>query len=115
MSFGLLDCMNLLRGLGATAEEIRVTSGGAKSRFWVQILADMFDKPCVTLQADEGPAFGAAILAGVGIGVWPSVEKACSQAIRIKDRIEPSGITYTDAYARYRSLYEATKEWSHQA
>ncbi|HWA84476.1 MAG TPA: xylulokinase, partial [Fimbriimonadaceae bacterium] len=65
ISFGLLDCMNLIRGLGATAEDIRVTSGGSKSSFWLQMLADMFDAPCTTLEVDEGPAFGAAILAGV--------------------------------------------------
>jgi xylulokinase len=112
MSFGLLDCMNLLRELGATAEEIRVTSGGAKSRFWLQMLADMFGKPCVTLESDEGPAFGAAILAGVGIGVWPSVEQACSTVVRVRERVEPSGTDYSGAYDRYRSLYASLRDWN---
>jgi xylulokinase len=114
ISFGLLDCMNLLRELGAMAEEIRVTSGGAKSRFWMQILADLFQKPCVTLQADEGPAFGAAILAGVGTGVWPSVEEACAAVVRTKQRVEPSGTDYSEAYGRYRELYGAVREWNHR-
>ncbi|MEZ0325900.1 MAG: xylulokinase [Fimbriimonas sp.] len=114
MSFGLLDCMNLLRELGATAEEIRVTSGGAKSKFWMQMLADLFEKPCVTLQADEGPAFGAAILAGVGTGVWPTVEQACSQVVRSKTRFEPSGTDYSRAYAAHRELYPTIKSWNYQ-
>ncbi|AIE84633.1 xylulokinase [Fimbriimonas ginsengisoli] len=114
ISFGLLEGMDLLRGLGATAAEIRVTSGGAKSRFWLQMLADMFGTPCVTLQSDEGPAFGAAILAGVGIGVWPDVKTACDQVVRVKDRVEPGVADYGVAYARYRSLYEATRPWGHE-
>ncbi|MBC8065854.1 MAG: xylulokinase [Chlorobia bacterium] len=82
MSFGLLDGFSALKALGATCDEVRVTSGGAKSKFWVQMIADVFQTPCVTLESDEGPAFGAAILAGVGIGLWPSTSVACNQAIR---------------------------------
>jgi xylulokinase len=115
MSFGLLDCMNLLCGLGAEADEIRVTSGGAKSGFWVQMLADMFRKPCVTLQVDEGPAFGAAILAGVGTGVWASVEEACDQVVRVRNRANPSAQEYGEAFDRYRALYRGVKEWNHRA
>ena len=113
ISFGLLDGYQLLASLGATAEEVRVTSGGAKSRFWVQMLADMFGTPCVTLECDEGPAYGAAVLAGVGIGAWSSVVAACDQVIRVRDLIEPSGADYRAAYARYRDLYPATRTWNH--
>ncbi|HEY0866085.1 MAG TPA: xylulokinase [Fimbriimonas sp.] len=111
MSFALLDSMNLLLRLGATSEEIRVTGGGAKNGFWVQMLADMFGKPCATLEADEGPAFGAAILAGVGSGVWPDVSTACTGLVRVKQRFEPKGIDYSAAYARYRALYGAVRDW----
>jgi xylulokinase len=112
ISFGLLDGMNLLRGLGAQAEEIRVTSGGAKSRFWLQMLADMFGKPCVTLETDEGPAFGAAILAGVGAGIWPDVASACKTVVRQKTVTEPASGDYSAAYERYRKLYAQTREWN---
>lgn len=111
MSFGLLDCMGLLRNLGADADEIRVTSGGAKSKFWVQMLADLFDRPCVTLECDEGPAYGAAILAGVGAGVWPSVQEACEKVIKIKKRTNPKGADYSSSYARYQQLYRHLKPW----
>ncbi|HVT13420.1 MAG TPA: xylulokinase [Fimbriimonadaceae bacterium] len=112
ISFGLLDCMNLVRDLGATADDIRVTSGGSKSRLWLQMLADLFDAPCTTLEVDEGPAFGAAILAGVGIGIWPNVKSACKQVVKPKATTRPQGKDYAKAYARYRALYAATKPWN---
>ncbi len=111
ISFGLLDGMNLLRGLGATSSEIRLTSGGAKSAFWSQMLSDMFLMPCVTLTSDEGPAMGAAILAGVSVGIWSNVGAACDAVIHVKDRFEPSGADYSSAYLRYRRFYEAIKTW----
>lgn len=111
MTFGLLDGMARLESLGATAGELRVTGGGAKSGFWLQMIADAFQKPCVTLATDEGPAYGAAILAGVGVGAWPSVVEACRACVKTVRRLEPSGASYSDAYARYRALYPALKGW----
>lgn len=111
ISFGLLDGMNLLKGLGASATEIRLTSGGAKSSFWAQMLSDMFKKPCVTLTSDEGPAMGAAILAGVSINIWPNVGVACAAVVGVKDHFEPSGVEYDLAYLRYRKLYEQIRTW----
>lgn len=112
ISFGLLDCMNLIRGLGAQAQDIRVTSGGAKSAFWVQMLADVFQAPCTVLEVDEGPAFGAAILAGVGIGLWSDVKAACDHVIKPHAITRPQGVDYGVAYERYRALYAATKPWN---
>lgn len=112
ISYGLLDGFELLAGLGATAEEIRITSGGAKSAFWVQMLADMFGRPCVTLECDEGPAYGAAILAGVGVGVWPDVVSACEKVVRVRERTAPSGVQYLSGHARYRSLYASIGDWN---
>lgn len=112
VSFGLLDCMNLLRTLGASAEEIRVTGGGARNSFWMQILADLFGKTCVSLECDEGPAYGAAILAGVGIGVWPDVADACSKIVRVRNRVAPTGVDYARPYARYQGLYSQTRGWN---
>lgn len=112
LSCGLLDGLNCLRDLGAKTSEIRVTSGGAKSHFWVQMLADMFGAPCVSLESDEGPAFGAALLGGVGVGFWPDVASACRATIRTKGEIAPSGVDYSAVYGRYRALYPALKDWS---
>lgn len=98
--FGLKGSYDVLTGLGARADEIRVSGGGAKSELWLQILADVFQVPVVKLLASEGPAFGAAILAGVGIGVWKSVEEAATH-IRVEKPILPSGADYTAAIATF--------------
>jgi xylulokinase len=112
ISFGLLDCLNLLIKLGANVGEIRVTSGGSRSPFWLQMLSDVFNAPCTTLEVDEGPAFGAAILAGVGIGLWSGVATAADAVVRRKSIVQPRGIDYQAAYGRYRELYALSKPWS---
>ena len=111
-TFGLREGFESLKALGARADELRVNGGGAKSAFWLQMLADVFGTPCTTLEVDEGPAFGAALLAGVGAGVWPDVASAAQAAVRRKGRVEPSGTDYEEAYDRYRRLYRATKPWT---
>lgn len=111
VSFGLRDGFDALRAMGAESDEIRVTSGGAKSAFWRQLLADVFEAPCVTLATDEGPAFGAAILAGVGAGVFSDVAEACALTVRKTLIVEPSGISYEEPLARYRALYPSLKAW----
>ncbi len=112
ITFGLLDGFDALQKLGAKPGEVRVTSGGAKSQFWVQMLADVFQSKCLTLESDEGPAFGAAILAGVGIGLWPDVRSACRQVVRAKSVIEPTGTDYSHAREKYRQLYPCLKSWN---
>lgn len=107
LSFGLMDGFQLLKKLGASSDKIHVTSGGAKSEFWVQMLADIFDAPCKRLKVDEGPAMGAAILAGIGIGIWKNVAEACSAVIREQDEKQPSGTDYSSAYKRYQTLYSS--------
>ena len=113
LSFGLLGAFNLLKSLGASATQIRVTSGGSKSDFWVQMLADCYGAPCVRLMVDEGPAMGAAILAGVGIGVWPNVQIACKEIVKVAEEISTSGVDYSTAFARYSDLYPSVKHWNH--
>ncbi len=110
-TFGLKEGFEALRKLGARADELRVNGGGSRSALWVQMLADAFGVPCTILEVDEGPAFGAALLAGVGAGVWPDVASAAEAAVRRKGRVEPSGTEYAEAYARYRSLYQTTRSW----
>ena len=109
ITFGLLDGFDLLRSLGASAESINVTSGGSKSDFWVQMIADCFRVPCNRLTIDEGPAFGAAILAGVGIGVWDSVSNACRETIHLKETVLPKDAEYSRYHESYRSLYANLK------
>lgn len=109
VSADLADAVDRLVALGAEIETVRLTGGGAKSRLWRQILADMLGRPCWTLAVDEGPAFGAALLAGVGIGVWPSVREASRAVVRPSEVVEPSGVDYSALRSRFRAAFAVAK------
>lgn len=111
ITFGLRDGFDLLAGLGAKSDEVRLTGGGAKSAFWTQLIADTFGSRCVTLESDEGPAFGAAVLAGVGVGRWSDVAEACREVIRPKGAVEPQAEPAGASLIRYRDLYARTRDW----
>lgn len=85
--------LSIVREAGVPVEQIRLGGGGAKSALWRQMLADAFNAPVHTLETEEGPAHGAALMAGVGIGVWGSVVEACDAAIRCADVTEPDAST----------------------
>jgi xylulokinase len=95
-------------GLPAPAE-IRATGGGTRSARWRQILADVLATPIVTMPSTEGAAQGAAILAAVGAGWFPTAERASTAAVSIGEIVEPGGDRgrYAEQYARYRDLYPA--------
>jgi xylulokinase len=112
VAFGMRDSLELLKGLGQDVSQVRASGGGARSILWQQILADVFGAELVTINVTEGAAYGAALLAGVGAGVYPSVEDACQSVIRITRRVEPVPdhvARYAEGYAVYRSLYPALK------
>lgn len=113
-SFGLKDCMDRLEALGASADELRVTGGGARSMFWMQMLADLFGKPCATLEVDEGPAYGAAILAGVGVGMLGQVREACRSLVRVNSLVEPGETCYQETLAKWRGLYPVLTTYHRQ-
>jgi xylulokinase len=117
VAFGLRDSFELMReaGLGSV-EQVRITGGGAKSPIWRQILADVFGVELVTVSSEEGAAYGAALLAAVGSGVWPDVPAACRQVIQITGSTKPQSeqmAIYDRQYAIYRDLYPALKETFH--
>ena len=107
VSFGLRDSFELMRGLGIESTQVRVSGGGARSALWRQILADVFGAEIVTVNVTEGAAFGAALLAGVGAGVYGSVADACDRTIRITGSTAPgpAAAVYDAYYPRYRALY----------
>jgi xylulokinase len=108
VAFSLRDSLEIFRELGAAIERIRLGGGGARSRLWRQIQADVYGQPVEILEADEGAAFGAAILAGVGAGAWSSVDEACGATIRVAEMIEPgrqSTETLDRNYEAYKQLY----------
>jgi xylulokinase len=112
VAFGLRDSLELIREQGIVPTQIRLSGGGAKSPLWRQILADVFNVEVATVNTEEGAAYGAAILAGVGVGAWPDVPSACESAIELDERRapEPEAVAvYEDLYPRYRELYPALK------
>jgi xylulokinase len=118
VAFGLRDSFELMRNAGlGSVEQVRITGGGAKSPIWRQILADIFGVDLVTVSSEEGAAYGAALLAAVGDGVWPDVPSACSQVIQITGSTSPESDqipVYNRQYANYRNLYPTLKESFHQ-
>ena len=112
VAFSLKDCFAIIQEQGLELEQLRATGGGAKSLLWRQILADVLGVQLVTTTAKEGPAFGAALLAGVASGVYASVPQACEMTVRVVDRTEPRPElehVYASAYEKYRALYPALK------
>lgn len=116
VAFGLRDSLELMKELGVPAQEVRVSGGGARSALWRQILADIFEIPVTMVNSSEGPAFGAALLAGTGVGIFSSVEEACRKTIKVVSRQEPNlpmREVYDQGYALYKSLYPLLRETSH--
>lgn len=117
VAFGIKDMFCLMRDAGlGSIEEVRVSGGGAKSSLWRQILADTLDANLVTVNTTEGAAFGAALLAGVGAGVWSNVDAACAETISISDRVTPNKETsdvYDSLYEEYKRLYPILKPVFH--
>jgi xylulokinase len=93
-------------------EKIRLGGGGARSPLWRQIQADVYNRAVEIIAAEEGAAFGAAILAGVGAGLWPGVDEACDQAIHASESIacQPQvAKLMNERYRDYQRLYPALR------
>jgi xylulokinase len=110
VAYGLKDSFELIRGAGlGSIDQVRVSGGGAKSQLWQQILADCLGVELVTVNTTEGAAFGAALLAGVGAGLYSSVQEACQQMITLTGSTLPSEdqAAYQEYYPHYQALYPA--------
>jgi xylulokinase len=116
VAFSLRDCLDLMRQIGTVPTQIRATGGGARSDFWRQLIADVLGCRIVRTVSDQGPAYGAALLAGVAAGVYSNVEEACAGIEVRAEACEPDSDRarlYDDYHAVYRSLYLATREQMH--
>lgn len=112
VTYSLRDCLDLMRETGVPVSEIRTTGGGAKSPFWRQMQADMFGAKVRSMQADEGPAFGVALLAAVGCGEYRHITEACQATVRTAHETKPIAKTqraYDARFETYRSLYQQLK------
>ena len=113
VSFGLRDSLEIMKSMGISIGNVRASGGGAKSAVWRQIQADVFGFPLSTINIDEGPALGAALLSGVGAGVYSSVEEACNSVVKVSRGAsvdEANAAVYNRQYEIYRALYPALKE-----
>ena len=110
VTFSLRECLDLLCGLGQSCTRVRVSGGGSRSAFWRQMMADVFGVEIVEVNVTQGAAYGAALLAGVGTGVFSNAEQACERTVHeTGSSIKPGPGTgaYAEAYERYRALYPA--------
>lgn len=110
VAFSLRDSLTIFDEMRVPVDTIRLGGGGARSPLWRQIQADTYGRSVDVLAADEGAAYGAALLAGVGAGVWSSVEAACDEVVKVAARVEPNEGTSAlmdRHYQRFRAIYPA--------
>src|SRR5207302_6068408 len=88
-AFSLRDTFTLFQEMNVPVNSVRLGGGGARSPLWRQIQADVYGHSVEIVEAEEGAAYGAALLAAVGAGIWPSADAACAAAVRVASRIEP--------------------------
>ncbi|ABG05940.1 carbohydrate kinase, FGGY [Rubrobacter xylanophilus DSM 9941] len=116
--FSLRESLEILRSLGVPVEEVRATGGGARSPLWRQLQADIYNTPIRRTTADEGPAYGAALLGGVAAGAYRDVQEAVASCVRLREELtepdERRSKAYEEHYAVYRSLYAANREAMHR-
>jgi xylulokinase len=117
VSFGMAEMLSIMRELGVPAERVRATGGGAKSPLWRQILADTLGASVEMIASDEGPALGAALIAGVGSGVYSDFKEATRTAVKTKGVVEPIKVNqaiYEEYFEIYRALYPTLRESMHR-
>jgi xylulokinase len=112
VTHGLADSLALVRELSIRVERARVSGGGAKSALWRQMIADVLELEVEAVGVAQGAAYGAALLAGVGAEVFPSVEAACAATVRPGPSVRPSAAahSYRRLRPRYRALYPLLRE-----
>jgi len=112
VAFSLRDSFEIFNEMQVPVETIRLGGGGARSALWRQIQADIYGRAVATVEAEEGAAYGVAMLAGVGVRTWPSVDAACAAVVRTRDRVEPDATskkTLDRQYKTYQAMYPALK------
>jgi xylulokinase len=112
VAFSLKDTFTIFEEMKVPVKSIRLGGGGVRSPLWRQIQADVYDHEVEIVEAEEGAAYGAAILAGVGAKIWPSVDEACDSVVRVASRTQPNPANaevMQKNYAAYRRIYPAMK------
>jgi len=113
VAFSLRDSFTIFGEMGVPVERVRLGGGGARSAVWRQIQADVYAQPVEIVEAEEGAAYGAAILAGVGAEVWNSVDDACDAVVRTAQKVSPNPhnvAVLDETYHKYRRVYPALRQ-----
>lgn len=106
VAFGLADSFQIMEEMELPIRQVRASGGGARSKVWREIQSDITGYTHVTINVDEGPALGVALLAGVGTGVYASVEEACRATIQVQDSQDTCSVNHV-AYKRFHKLYQS--------
>ena len=113
VTYSMRDSLEIIEGLGVPIRQIRASGGGSRSPFWRQIQADVFGRKVVTINTEEGPAYGVALLAAVGAGAFKNVQEACAATIRAEKETavrRPAKQYYDRAFPVYQQLYRSLKD-----
>lgn len=113
IAFGLRDSLEVARSLGINIRRTKICGGGAKSDVSRKIIANVMDLSVDIIESEEGPGYGAAILAAVGCGVFASVEEAADKLVKVTATVEPERELvgkYEERYQKFRQIYPAVKE-----
>ena len=111
--FGMRDSLEIIRNEQVPVKEIRATGGGGKSEFFLKLQADIYGAPISRLKASEGGVMGAAIMAGVGAGLYKDIIEATDQLVKVEKVVEPDQskqALYDDMYGLYREIYQDLRE-----
>ncbi|MEO8497340.1 MAG: xylulokinase [Planctomycetota bacterium] len=112
VTYAMRDSLAIIEEMGVPVRQIRASGGGAKSALWRQLQADLFGKKVVTLKAEQGPAFGVALLAAVGAGEYKNIEEACAATIELtsETNVDRKAMRSYDAgFPVYQGLYQSLK------
>ena len=114
VTYSLKDCMEILEGLGVEASGVIASGGGASSRLWLQIQADIFEKPVYVSKVKEQACLGACVLAGAGTSILPSVEEGCRRFALLEDEVflpqKENREVYRRGFEKYREIYKRLKD-----
>ena len=113
VTYSMRESLAIFEGLEVPIRQIRASGGGARSSLWRQFQADVFDRKVVTINSEEGPAYGVALLAAVGAGAFKDIVEACQATIRVVQQTAPArraAKVYDRAFPIYQQLYRSLKD-----
>lgn len=114
--FELRNVLECFAGIGISLQELRIGEGGSRSALWRQIQADVFGRELRMIDTEDLSAVGAALIAGVGCGLFEDFDDACGRVVKLGETVrpgEPEARAYAAAFARYERLYPTVKDWFH--